>query len=160
MMAKKPKRPVNGRSRLRLRPRYDMPTVPDAQPPYEYDWLERIENPLLREYCQGLYDQLEAELADAGAVSMMRQMLLRRLTYMARMCERLESVMDQLEDRLSRRFTRADDMRLDETMSFYDQHVKHMAQLVKTLLRSSPATGAGKMPRGRSTVTFEIPEEE
>jgi len=71
----------------------------DAPSDYSIHWIDELMDPKLRAYLRQAYIQLRQEQDQGKGVSILRDMLLRRLLWCARIAVRLEGAMEEYEFR-------------------------------------------------------------
>lgn len=136
----------------------------DAPTEYSPHWIDVIQDPKLREYVRQTYLQLREEQDDGTGITVLRDLLLRRLMWCARIAYRIEGVMEDywIKDLIAEKDDNPWRARLLTAERHYTHLTKVMLDLAFHLHRTGPKpkrqaqTSAGRV--GAGTVTIPVDE--
>lgn len=107
--SRKPTRPVGRPRKESRRPKArrrhttrDIPSrgelIADAPAQFGPQWLDSIENQALKRHVHQAYMAIRRQQDDGTGISVLRDMLIRRIVYLERICNRLELAMEHWTD--------------------------------------------------------------
>lgn len=133
----------------------------DAPAEYSPKWIDVIQEPKLRAYLRQVYTEMREEQDDGNGVSVLRDLLLRRLLWCARIAERIEYIMEQyrLKDMIAENDHNPWQGRLLKAEKYYTHLTEVMTDLAFRLHKTAPKR---RKPRSTSpgrtdTGTVHIP---
>tara|TARA_R110000772_G_scaffold86132_3_gene180525 strand:+ start:983 stop:1540 length:558 start_codon:yes stop_codon:yes gene_type:complete len=133
----------------------------DAPSDYSVHWIDELADAKLRAYLRQAYIQLREEQDTGHGVSFLRDLLIRRLLWCARIAHRIEGVIEHYahQDMIAPNATHQWDGKLAKAERYYSHLTEVMTDICLHLHRSAPKV---KMPAGTSagrtdTGTVQIP---
>lgn len=104
----------------------------DAPTHYAPQWLDHIQNDALKAHVRDTYMAIRAEQDDGRGITALRDLMIRRLVYSERICNRLEMAMEHWTDQYIAGNAEAE-ARLLEYQRFYSYHANVMRSIVDKL---------------------------
>lgn len=134
---------------------YDM--IQDAPADYSPKWIDRLQEGKLRDYLRQVYLELREEQAKDGKVSVLRDLLIRRLVWCARICDRIEQAMDKAEGEIMADVKGAEN-KLFLQERYYRLLTQTMLEISYHLHRTGPKPKRKPSPHRLGAGTVDIPD--
>ena len=117
----------------------------DAPSGYSPQWLGAIEDKRLKKHCRDLYIQLRKDSDNGNGVSLMRDLVIRRIVWAVRILERVEQAVEFWDDAINKYRKRKDDKmalecedRLIGYMMMHQKYTKDLIGFIETIMVEIP----------------------